>query len=369
MKCRKMTTLLVIILTAFTILSATTALSVNTIQSVSSLTLYSLECPAEARAYAESTFSRFLDSAAEDGSVTVGDQASLGTPFTILAEWPEVYYFPIVSYDAVIATYRVFKDIATDVYTGILSVYLAKELNALSDTADSLAASKSENTVFLYNDNGNIMAQINGNAFMLTPDPRGNLPELTSFDIQGYDVQKVKPLNLTATIDTTLLIQRVPNSYYIVTTSIVETQGSNSWCGAYVTAYCIRAAKSYASTPKATTLMSIAYPNGYTTYDPFDTSDSVYAAKYHYSLYPTHATSSLSVSTVHNQICVDKPVYMYIYNPDGVHAAAIRGYNAVNDTYSIWNPWNNYFETISNSSTTFNSCGYTYSWTESIYNW
>ena len=355
-------------LAVLSILFSTTVLAVNTSQSVSSWTFYSQECPAEAQAHAESSVSRFLDSATEDGSVITGSLASLGAPFTIFAEVPEVYYFPIISNGAVVATYRIFEDTATGVYTGILSRYLAKELNALSETADSLAASKSENTVFLYNDKGNIMAQINGSVKMLSPDPLGNLPELASFDIRGYEVQKVKPLNPTKTIDTALSIQRVPNSYYITTTSIIEKQGNNSWCGAYVAAYCIRAVQGYSTAPTAATMMSLAY-SSYTTGTSFTRADAVKVAKNTYSLNPTWVTSSLSVSTVHNQISSDKPIYMFIENTGGNHAAALRGYNAVNDTYSIWNPWSDYYETISSMSTTFNSQGYSYTWTQSVYNW
>ena len=61
--------------------------------------------------YAIDNFDRFLNASILSDVFTVGDRTSLGTPFVIPGSNAQAYYFPVISDDIIIGTFRVFADI------------------------------------------------------------------------------------------------------------------------------------------------------------------------------------------------------------------------------------------------------------------
>jgi len=163
------------------------------------LALYSQEISGGAWDYANEFFDFFLYSAVLVGSITVGNETSLGTPFTIQNSEISVYYFPIVSDGIIVGTFRIFVDeIRTNennqtTYSGILSPYLAEELNTLIGVHSV--------GVLLYYDNGNLMVQVEDEIELLAPCPGGELPELNEYEIPVDEFYLIIPLETSISIE------------------------------------------------------------------------------------------------------------------------------------------------------------------------
>ena len=226
--------------------------------------------------------------------------------------------------------------------------------------------------ILLYVDNGNIMAQIGESSIILLPNAEGMLPCKKNVIFDSKSLIVISP--------------DVPISsevYYIDTTrsssaylglSIIETQGNNSWCAAYATAIILRYLESSTTTPTAYGLMTLFYRNPAAT-DPFETSYVLSAAQF-YGYSPVYVGNSLNSSVVFNQIDSGKPIFINSRRYDNVngeyhyHALVLRGYSRNSDAYSIWNPWNNYYETMDMITKQYvASSTRIYTWYSSVYDW
>lgn len=328
------------------------------------LVVYSENCPSAAEAYAVNHYETFLYASIESGAFSVGQSVSLGTPFTIASPQSDtdVYYFPIISDEIVVATFRVYLDETEQEYTGIMSAYLAAELNELS------SATTNETPAMLFMDNGNLMVRIGEESTLLLPSPLDPdtsellyTNEMTAFT---QNTNTVAVLDRTATVHE--LVVPFSTSKYL-NLSIIETQGANNWCGAYSTAIILRYLMGSSSSPTAQGLMELAYRRP-TSQDTFGIDNTLSVSRL-YGYYPRFEYNPINAIA---EIDADKPVYVYskITTGDLYHAYVIRGYNMSGNVYYIWNPWNSFYETMDMHTNKYvaNST-YTFHWEGSVFDW
>ncbi len=340
-------------------------------------------CPTAALEYAKNSFDRFFQGSLESEVLSdVSGTAYLGMPFVpyfvpnVEGDIP-AYYFPIINNGRFVGTFRVYRDIAytNTVYVGIMSELYAAELNQLKDCYNAT------DPIVIYEDNGNIMADINGEKLVMWEDRMGNKPLMDNELAITAQVQTIPALSATTvrslmtSIGVSSTLSAEPNSATenYLNLSIIETQGQNNWCGAYVTAAIMRYLKGNTKSPTAAGLMSLFYRRP-TANDKFKMDQTVQYAKSN-GYNPTKLTGSLTSTQVFNQIDARKPIYLNVRRSLGAgqyayHAIVLRGYNKRRDYYSVWNPWGTKYENMDlNTKTYFCPGKGTYSWYATIYNW
>jgi len=79
--------------------------------------------------------------------------------------------------------------------------------------------------------------------------------------------------------------------------------------------------------------------------------------------------NQLSNPTIRVEIDADRPIYIVVTKIGGSssHAMVLRGYEQDNSLYSYWNPWNDFYESVSISYFTVNLNGSNYEWTHTIH--
>ena len=339
------------------------------------LSIYSQQCPAEVMDYARNTYERMVNSAVNDGTISSVEEASLGTPFTIefMETEAPVYYFPVTSQSRVIATMRVYQDLVLsnaegrESYTGILSGFLADELNELlerNDISSPVCFYVNGNSIMLYAD-GEVetFASLYGE---VSPITSSRTPTVTGLEV-------INPLSKNATMR---IAQSRPTTA-VLPLNIIETQSSiESWCGAYCTSIILRYLRGNTSTPRAHNLMYYVYGADLEEGDAFGEQDTLNAGvRYGYS--PILVRQPITATQVFAEIDALRPVYIKVRRYDATegiykyHAIVIRGYNRTYDTYSVWNPWYNEFETTMNLNTReyVSRAGIAYTWVSTIYDW
>lgn len=213
------------------------------------LWLYTDDCPVEALEYAQERFLPHLISSVEGDSLNVGETISLGQPFKIMSNEAVInmYYFPVISDGTIIGTLRVYQTAEDPVeYAAITSQYLGRELQELRSCTSQNAPA------LLYMDNGNVMAQANGESRLLSSTPESGDPQGTA--IPMTESTSICVTSAIQSVSSTDLISPTANSKYL-NLSIIETQGSNNWCAAYVTAAIIRYCTKNNSYPTALDIM------------------------------------------------------------------------------------------------------------------
>ena len=358
------------------------------------LKLYSEICTPDIEAYATNEYMRFLVAASDNGSLDVPDVVSLGTPFTIAFSQSDtdVYYFPILADGSVIATFRVYIDRILsrngngNVYVGTLSPYFAKELNDLSENEQT-------SPVLIFADGRKIMAYENNQIISLmtygfddeeivisqNQNSRSSIEDTAIsrsmselIDYMRY-APILSPFEEIASLDFIAFQSEFPATRATVnlSLSIIETQGAVNWCGAYATAIIIRYLNDSSTAPTALGLMELVYRRPVAS-DSFSTANTTTVASF-YGYSPTLVSSSIGSQTAFGEIGAGRPIYWIgddKSNPSSRHAMVIRGYNTTTDTYSIWNPWYSYYETMDMITKTYvTGSSRTYAWTATMYGW
>lgn len=367
---KKFSALLLVFSLLFSLGLNTTAVDTTNTQ----LYVYSQECPVAAIEYAGSAFQRHLCTSVNGGSFSVGDTITLGSPFTISSSQynAEIYYFPVITNNKVVATFRVFLDDSRSsennelVYTGSMSPFLAKELNSL------MGKTSVEDPALLYfDDNDNIMSFVSGNTELLLSNPTST-SSISSAEPTAFSetLLVVSPFTALNTISSTDLISPHSPSRYL-SLNVIETQGQNSWCYAYSAATIIRYCKGYSSSPTAYDIMKLSYSNP-TTSNYLSAGDVVSAA-YSYGLYPTYVGSVYEDS--YAEIEANRPVFIRgaSMNRDAAseyHGMVIRGYDLNSRAYSVWNPWYYFYETMDMDTHMYTATnGSKFLWVGTIYGW
>lgn len=330
--------------------------------------LYSEPCPNAVLEYAKENYTRFLLASIESNTFVIENSATLGEPFTIQNpnNSNKVYFFPVLSNDIVIGTYRVYMDSTKarqddDTYSAIMSPYLASTLNELiTNTTEASPAQ-------LYFDNGNLMLLVGKTTYLLDEsldniEPAGIVPSTSDCIVSCI----TRNITEEASIDVVMPFSEI--SKYI-SLPLTTAQGDDHYCAAHAAACLIRYSTGNASSPSVDDIMRIFYANPTLT-DAISEAQVVYAANL-YSIYPTHVYSRVNA---YSYIDGDSPLYLRMRaNVDGdhkYHAIVLRGYNTVFGTFSVWNPWHLYYETMDAASYVYTtSQGTEYTWIETIYGW
>lgn len=339
----------------------------ETSQQPFSIYIYSDPCPDEVIAFAKSNFSSLMSESIINGTINIDmdefTSISLCNPFTITSPSAEtdVYYFPIVSQDSVIGTLRIYYD--GNNYAGIMSQYLSDELNSFIGKTSALSPAH------LIFDNNNLVLEQDGIRQLLLASPTGDIPN--NIDV-SLDKLIVTPFSTElSTVTSSSLISPYDISRYL-NLNIIETQEDDSWCYAYCTAAIIRYVKGYDDYPTAEGIMKLALGRNPTKSDSLDGTDVINVAV-RYNIYPSYYAKAETQEAI-NQLDHNVPVLLRCSRPlssneKGYHAVVLRGYNLSSaNTYSIWNPANDYYETMT-SSLKYVIGDRTYTWIGTILGW
>lgn len=231
----------------------------------------------------------------------------------------------------------------------------------------------------LYTDKGNVYAVISGDVTQLTFSPEIEA-EITCEAPQGISDNSKMVIDLFAISESdckvdiqSICTETYAANYKYLNLDLAETQGSQSWCAAFAGAQILR----YRGKGKiyAKDIMKYFYP---------DKNDNDLSKKTvsHSQLiayantkgsYPVKVAKTLDLDTVKNQINSSKPIYLSCEKTDGNesrwHAFVLRGYDTSVGAYSIWNPWDAKYISMSYFSKSISAGGGKYIWEKTIYGW
>lgn len=302
--------------------------------------------PDEAIDYAVNNVFDYLVARSCEESFELYD-VTMGSPFSMGKETDndiDVYYFPILSGEQFIYTFRVFEEDGQ--YTGILSPYMVEQLNKYTDDT-----SQSE-PLYIYMQAGNVIAEKDG--------------EIDIWEEQhaGYEVNENQLIALAdnSVLESTDICtpieykkEAIPRAVSSKTLSLdmAETQGDQQWCAAFAMSSILRY-KGAGSSVTAEAIVKYFYPNSTNLKNESVSRTQLvnYAKNKGYSK-TTNSSSTLSNSTVVSEIGNDTPIYAGCAGSGSYekarHALVICGYNNTKSTYTVWNPWYSYTETMSQS--------------------
>ena len=298
-----------------------------------------------------------------------------GTPFKVYNSTYDLYYSIIYCGGEIVGTYRMFE--SDDHYTGIFS-----QNQEIINNLEEISSLTSENSpaTIMAGEYDDLYALIDSNPYTIQSDPAGNVTSEQRQFVNGLN-------NTSKTIDASTeiplnksLSTRSSPSYKFLQIGWDETQGSEPWCMAYVTASIMRyKTNSSVDTISARSVMEWAYPD--LSYSELcETALSTSKADDFantYNIDPVYTASTRSYSQIVSEIKADNPVAFICDNLNTgakkSHAFVCRGYNDNNGNsfYSIWNPWYDEFERIYTSDNTYvNAAGTAkYKWSATMYSW
>lgn len=271
---------------------------------------------------------------------------SVGQPFTIVKEQTEdidVFYFPIFEKQDIILTYRVYFDMIANEYVGIMGEYLAEQLNSYKQsTSRSLPLT-------IYMDNGNVCAMNGTDMRVLWQEPYGLQPQNNA--LRRRSVLNV--INIAEPLEYTITIMPRASASDLCELDMIETQGQQQWCAAFVASSILRY-KGADSSVTAETMIKWANPNISDTDLPNASISRADIVTYAHNLgfsKTVESSSTISSSTVVSEIGTnDSPIYAGCYGTGNYskarHALVIAGYNNNTSQYTVWNPWGTTYETM-----------------------
>ncbi|MDO5696145.1 MAG: C47 family peptidase [Eubacteriales bacterium] len=282
----------------------------------------------------------------------------------------DINYIPILANNKVIALLAVIE--TNGEYSWTLS-------SDFSDGLNSIAKKTSRNKpAVLYTDKGNVYANISGDIHQLTFNPEIKSIQQDNHRMNPF-VENKEIVNVYNVSNKTEVkysrIQystRASSSKYL-TLDLKETQGDQSWCSAFAGAQILR----YRGKGNiyAQYIMRYYYPNVSNTdlKDKSITNSELIKYANKKKSYPSQIDNTLSISTVKSQINSYKPIYLGCRGngtyKKARHALVLRGYNTNSSTYSVWNPWNAKYVSMSTSSKSIAVSGGTFTWDTTIYGW
>ena len=300
----------------------------------------------------------------EINQLNKGALLSYGTAFKL----NEIDYIPIISDGKILALLAISE---TDgVYGWTLSESFSPELNNIAAFTSIDAPAK------LYIKKGNIYADISENTYPLTSHP-----EMPTID----DPEELERMSQTNIIDVLKVNgdveSKVSDIFYesratykkFIKLDLKEQQGEQTWCSAFAGAQILRARKK--GEIKAEHIMKYFYPQ--VGSEALKQKSINHAQLMEYAntknSTPTRKEGVLSMRSVKKQINAKKPIYLGCYGSGKYqkarHALVLRGYNANSKAYSVWNPWNPKYVTMSASNKNITVEGGSFTWDVSIYNW
>lgn len=320
--------------------------------------------PEEAIEYACTNAYRFMCSSIYDGGTNIDSilLLQLGSPFALTNTESGLtqYYFPVFDDNCIIATLRVYS--VDGVYYGIYSSVLVDELNALITRTSAKAPAR------LSVETGNLMVTIDGKKDLLWECP----PRVeTEIRASGASSSKLGSHSFSSDINERSHViincfdsiefekssiqepERGINSfppyrYLGFAPFLIETQGQEPWCTAYVTAFIVRYLDNDTTTPTAASVMAAAYPNKSNEWRLTHMLPDPKAVAYYNScgFLATLVLSQISDSAVRTAIVGHKPIHLLCSEVTTFsnHSLALVGYNDITSILRIWNPWYDHAE-------------------------
>lgn len=363
-----------------TSLACTTVFARDAVNS-NAIYILSKKCPDEYKDYAYSNVRDFILSV-EKSEIPCYGEVSMGTPFSFANPDSNIFYFPILINGEICFTLRVFQN-SDGIYDGILSKAYVSELNALT------VKSSSEQPIVLMMENDSVVSYIDKKRMVIFEYPEGTF-ECTSNVPVEYVEQKLNSrssdyevvniienseeniFSVTDNMNSENNVQTRANpSYKYLSTPIIETQGDESWCAAYSTAWIVRYKKG--DNTKAIDIMRYFHNNP--SSDTALTRSQVVLYGNYRALSPIEYAQPLSQSALISQIVASKPVYLSMQRlgngEHANHAVVLRGYSTTTNKWSIWNPWYSYYDAFTMGSTYVPAGNSTaeYTYVRTIYNW
>lgn len=290
----------------------------------------------------------------------------MGNPFTMAKEKAiddSIYYFPVFLDNVVIYIFRVYIG-DNGKYAGILSPYMAKELNRYINQTDI------DEPLSIFISNGNVMAIQNGLTEILEEDHLNREPvnTMTANTKQTNTIVNVsEPMHFVITP-----IARASASHNL-TLDMNEQQGAKPWCAAYASASILRY-KGAGSRVTAEAMMKATFPNSSNLdNESISRSQIVTYAKNKGYKNTTQSSSTLTNTTVVSEIYTNStPIYAGCAGKGDYakarHALVICGYNNSASTYTVWNPWYDYTETMPQSTKSYKvNSSSSFTWDCTIY--
>lgn len=324
-----------------------------------SLYIATADCPQDYIDFADANIAKYIMSMHDSLDYK---QISVGFPFAFADENADIYYFPVMYNGEIYYLFRVYPD-GNGSFAAAISPFLADELESLAESTSR------KNPLYLNMVESKIVASIGDLEYVLFEYPidlaEDGISALSS-DENEYSITDAKK---DIGFDLSFAESRAVSNY--IDLDIIETQGSNNWCAAYASSTIMRTLGYYCT---AVDLINYFYDEPNTSYFVSGTQIRKYAID-NFGLYPIYVHYRLSNDLLYNEIDNGRPVYfeMLNVNKNTGHAIVLRGYDTEAQTWSIWNPWYNFYESFTMGDryvpTGKSSETYTYAYMNTIYNW
>lgn len=304
-----------------------------------SLLVYSKVCPDALVSYAKETIGEVLSTSEYAGVIS----PTLGTPFTFANLESDIYYFPIYSNGKIVYTFRVYETSGGEI-AGVLSPIFAKELNEISNITTK------EMPLKIYADGNNIVFYAGDSKEIVLPYPIAEL-ENNSLTIASDADDMFSVIDCSAQTEITPSIQtRATGTYLNLFSNVARANTQpvgNNWC----VAYSFSAVLNYygiEKTPReiAERFGAKSESDGLYIKDIFYKS-SEYGCTSDYSLQPLSYVKMVSEITAGRPVIIPMVKIKGQTDPDiGYHVVVVRGCEETKAFFSIWNPWYNFYETL-----------------------
>ena len=280
-----------------------------------------------------------------------------GEPFTINS----IAYFPVMQKSGIIALLAIIDD-----------AYLSWSLSrGFSSSLNDLKYTEKNSPAKLVTERGNIFALCKGNKYQLT-----NYPQTSSVDASvdrnmGTTVNLRKIIHIERNRLHRKLISLRNTPYKNLSLDLKEVQGEDNWCAAYSEAAILRY-MGYANV-YAPSIIHFFYPSSPKPALECLSDTNVIDYANLKGSHPRYSAGTLLDSQVRKEIDNSRPIYLKCQGNEAAHkdwhAVVLRGYNVNQMTYSIWNPWEQCYVTISRTGRRFAGNGGYFTWKETIYDW
>ena len=337
--------------------------------SVDGLYIASEEVPKEVYIHIQESIAGIICDLYDTNNISVSE------PFKLFNTTFDLYYSLIYSDGKIVATYRSYE--IEGRYTGILS-----ENTEIIEGFEKISFLTSIETPakIISGEYDDLYALIGADIYPIFSDPSGKETESKTI------LDNLTTRTLTHVIDLTNGIM-IEQPYYrsnptsrFLQIGWDETQGSQPWCMAYVTASIMRyKTGNNINTISAQSVMQWAYPNYSQSQLNEESLSTTQADAFAntYNIDPRYTSSRRTYSQIVNEILAYNPVAFICDNLNTgtkkSHALVCRGYNDNNGNsfYSVWNPWYKKFERIYTSDNTYVNASGTarYLWSATMYDW
>lgn len=293
------------------------------------------DCPDAYFEYAEENISRFILSL--NAGIDVS-KVSVGTPFAFADNDPDVFYFPVIYNGNIEYLFRVYP--SGNSFSAAITDFLSDEIESLSHLTTT------DTPMYLNSIENKIIATIGSNSYELFqyPESMSDGNDLMPCGIATeYTVKDVK-----SSPGIEINLRQARDVYEYINLDISEDQDDENWCTAFCLAAIIRTQTTFTTTARG--LMIIALGSNPDEDTPFpwysDNGATMVSVANQYNLSPVVLTTTVSNSVLCQEINAGRPCIVAMTAVGGKHSVVLRGWSSLG-TWSIWNPWDTFYENYS----------------------